>query len=128
MSAIALFAQIRGIWSIDKERRWNKMAESKTEMLGAVYWGYMQSKDVLDSSGRYVGILRGIMIDNKWTIPEVIIEVNKGILDEFGVDYDPLFDVALVNLPTEHVKNVGDVVQLTDNVASLKGIVKLYFE
>jgi len=104
------------------------MAESKTEMLGAVYWGYMQSKDVLDSSGRYVGILRGIMIDNKWTIPEVIIEVNKGILDEFGVDYDPLFDVALVNLPTEHVKNVGDVVQLTDNVASLKGIVKLYFE
>jgi sporulation protein YlmC with PRC-barrel domain len=104
------------------------MPETKTEMMGAVYWGYLQSKDVLDSDGRYVGILRGILIDNKWTIPEVVIEVNKSILDELGVDYDPLFDVALVNLPTEYVKNVGDIVQLTGNVASLKGFVKLYFE
>ncbi len=101
--------------------------ETRTEEMEVVYWGYLQSKDVLDGTGRYVGRLRGIMIDDKWTIPAAIIEVNHDILDELGIETS-IFDVALVNLPTEYVKNVGDVVQLTDDVASLKGFVKLYFE
>ena len=93
-----------------------------------VFWGYLQSKDVLDSNGRYVGLLRGIMIDNKWTIPAAIIEVNPDVMDELGVVYDPVLETGLVNLPTQYVKSVGDVVQLTDDVASLKGFVNLYIE
>ncbi len=102
-------------------------ATQRAEEMEAVFWGYLQSTDVLDSDGRYVGILRGIMIANNWTIPDVIIEVNNNILDELGVDYNPMLDVALVNLPTQYVESVGDVVQLTDNVASLKGKVSMYF-
>ena len=104
-----------------------KSATSKTEEMEIITWGLLQSKDVLDGSGNYVGRLRGIMIDDKWTIPNVIIEVNHDILDEFGIETSVL-DVALVNLPSQYVKNVGDVVQLTDDVASLKGFAKLYFE
>ena len=66
------------------------------------------------------------MIDSNWTIPKVVIEVKKNILDELGIE-KPLLKVALVELPTKYVRNGTDVAQLTDSVDSLKWKAELTF-
>ena len=101
-------------------------AKEKAETKGLVYWGHLESKDVLDPNGRFVGILRGFVITSDWTIPKVVIEVNRSILDELGIE-KPLLSVALVELPTEFVRNGTDVAQLTGDVNSLKWKAELYF-
>jgi sporulation protein YlmC with PRC-barrel domain len=101
-------------------------ATEKTETKGLVYWGYLESKDVMDSNGKFVGVMRGIVIDNNWTIPKVVIEVKKNILDELGIE-KPLLSVALVELPSEYVRNGTDMVQLTGDVNSLKWKAELSF-
>jgi molecular chaperone DnaK (HSP70) len=111
-----------------QETKTEKMetATRESESVQTIYWGYLESKDVLDTNGEYVGVLRGILIADNWTIPEVVIEVNEDVLDEMGVE-TPLFSDALVNLPSRYVRNGSDVVQLTENVASLKEAAKPYF-
>lgn len=101
-------------------------AARKAGTTGFVYWGYLQSKDVLDVNGKFVGVMRGFVIDGNWTIPKVVIEVGDNILDEMDIKRS-LLETALVELPSEYVRNGIDVIQLTGDVDSLKGKANLYF-
>ncbi len=97
------------------------------EMAALVYWGHTGSRDVLDSNGRKVGIVRGFLINKDWMISQLVVEVKKEILDEAGIEQKhKVLNVALVHLPSSYVDVASDVVRLNTDFRSLKGKVDLY--
>ena len=107
----------------------SQMEEVKKQAPGMapVYWGHLASRDLLDSNGREIGVVRGILVDKDWTIPQIVVEAKKEILDEVGIEpKHKVMDVMLVNLPTSYVDVASDVVRLNTDFRSLKGKVKLY--
>ena len=97
------------------------------EMAALVYWGHTGSRDVVDSNGRRVGIVRGFLIDKDWMISQLVVEVKKEILNEVGFEQKhKVLNVALVNLPSSYVDAASDVVKLNTDFNSLRGKVQLY--
>ena len=63
-----------------------QVGKQSPEMAGLVFWGHLASRDVITNDGRKVGVARGILIASDWTIPEIVVEVNRNILDEVGIE------------------------------------------
>jgi len=87
--------------------------------------GCIAPRNIISSEGRIVGQITGGWIDIvSWKVTELVIEVNKDIVDELNVK-KPALRSAKVAIPVQYVKNVGDVVQLDVDVSSLsKSIVE----
>lgn len=110
------------------ERHQMEQVEKREQgMAGLVFWGHLASRDIITADGRKVGVARGILIDKDWTIPQIVVEVDRNILDEVGLEMKHrVINVALVNLPTSYVEVAADVVRLNTNLAGLKGKVNVY--
>ena len=108
----------------------------------------IDSRDVLTDDGRRVGVLKGILVDTAaWTVPQLVVEVDKNALDELKLKKPMLSTVwnisdprvknfldelklkkpgtMLVNVPTTHVRSISDVVQLNTDLASVSSVVTI---
>jgi hypothetical protein len=98
-----------------------------SDIAGMIFWGHTASREVIDSNGRKLGIVRGFLVDKNWMISQLVIEVKKEILDEVGFEQKhKVLNVALVNLPSSYVDVASDVVRLNTAFNSLRGKVHLY--
>jgi sporulation protein YlmC with PRC-barrel domain len=98
-------------------------ATTTTQPAELTYWKTVVAREVYTDDGKLLGALDGIMVDSKtWTVSHCVISVNKEIAEDLNFKKS-MFGAELVNIPISFVKNVGDVVQLNANLASLKGAV-----
>lgn len=123
------------------------MQESTTAMKN-IELGKLDSRDVYSEDGRLVGVLKGILVDTAgWTVPQLVVEVNKKVLDDLNLTKPMLSTyvnvhsphvksfmdelnlkkpgTVLVNVPTTHVRSISDVVQLSSDLASVGSIVTI---
>jgi sporulation protein YlmC with PRC-barrel domain len=114
--------------------------------------GRLESRDVITDDGRLIGVLKGILVDTTaWTVPQLVVEVNKNVLDEIKMQKPMLSTFAvnvptlptnyfkkimddlnirkpgavLVNIPTTHVRGTSDVVQLNTDLSAVGSIVTI---
>ena len=80
-------------------------------------------KDVISKDGRKVGVLVGVNVDTKtWTVHGIVVEVNKEIIEELHIKKSML-KLPKVNLKTDLVAVVGDIVHLNVDLKNLKDYV-----
>jgi sporulation protein YlmC with PRC-barrel domain len=80
-------------------------------------------KDVISKDGRKVGALVGVNVDTKtWTVHAIVVEVNKEIIEELHIKKSML-KLPKVNLKTDLVAVVGDIVHLNVDLKNLKDYV-----
>lgn len=76
-------------------------------------------KDVITKDGRKIGSLIGANLDTtSWVVHSIIVEVNKEIIKDLKVKKSVL-KLPKINVKTNLVSGVGDVVQLTVDLKSL---------
>jgi sporulation protein YlmC with PRC-barrel domain len=81
--------------------------------------GCIEDRDVITTDGRNIGSLTGAWIDiGTWSVTSLVVELNKDVVDELNVK-KPILRTAKVNIPTNYVKNISDVVQLNTDVPTL---------
>lgn len=79
-----------------------------------------ERKDVISHDGRKIGVLVGVNIDTKtWTVHAIVVEVNKDIIEELQVKKSML-KLPRINLKTDLVGIVGDIVHLNVDLKNLK--------
>lgn len=79
-----------------------------------------ERKDVISHDGRKIGVLVGVNIDTKtWTVHAIVVEVNKEIIEELQVKKS-LLKLPRINLKTDLVGVVGDIVHLNVDLKNLK--------
>jgi sporulation protein YlmC with PRC-barrel domain len=82
-----------------------------------------ERKDVISHDGRKIGVLVGVNIDTKiWTVHAIVVEVNKDIVEELQVKKSML-KLPRINLKTDLVGVVGDIVHLNVDLKNLKDYV-----
>jgi sporulation protein YlmC with PRC-barrel domain len=82
-----------------------------------------ERKDVISHDGRKIGVLVGVNIDTKtWTVHAIVVEVNKEIIEELHVKKSML-KLPRINLKTDIVGVVGDIVHLNVDLKNLKDYV-----
>jgi sporulation protein YlmC with PRC-barrel domain len=82
-----------------------------------------ERKDVISHDGRKIGVLVGVNIDTKtWTVHAIVVEVNKDIIEELQVKKSML-KLPRINLKTDLVGVVGDIVHLNVDLKNLKDYV-----
>jgi sporulation protein YlmC with PRC-barrel domain len=82
-----------------------------------------ERKDVISHDGRKIGVLVGVNIDTKtWTVHAIVVEVNKDIIEELQVKKSML-KLPRINLKTDIVGVVGDIVHLNVDLKNLKDYV-----
>ena len=82
--------------------------------------GCIEHKDVITKDGRKIGLLVGANVDtNTWKVPTIIVEVNKELVVELGLQKSMLKSPK-TNISTELINVVGDVIQLSIDLKGLK--------
>jgi sporulation protein YlmC with PRC-barrel domain len=124
------------------------MTQESTTAMKNIELGKLDSRDVYSDDGRLVGVLKGILVDTAaWTVPQLVVEVNKKALDDLNLKKPMLSTyvnvnaphvksfmdelklqkpgTVLVNVPTTHVKSISDVVQLSADLASVSSVITI---
>ena len=82
--------------------------------------GCLKEKDVISKDGKKIGIMIGADIDTtNWSVPTIRVEVDKDIVKELGLEKS-MMKSTKIKLSTGLIEVVGDIVQLTLNVKSLR--------
>ncbi|MDW5562635.1 MAG: hypothetical protein SA339_05350 [Methanomassiliicoccus sp.] len=97
-----------------------------TKPMDLIFWEHSVTKEVYTNDGRLMGTLKGILVDPvAWTIPQLVIEVNKDVLEELNLKKH-MFSTVLVSMPSSYAMGASDVMQLNTNLAAIKGVIKIY--
>ena len=84
--------------------------------------GCIEGRDVITTDGRDIGNLAGAWLDvSTWTVTSLIVELDKTVVDELNVK-KPMLRTARVNIPTNYVRNIADVVQLNTDISTLSAV------
>ncbi|NLI74360.1 MAG: hypothetical protein GX369_06290 [Euryarchaeota archaeon] len=95
------------------------MLQETTTKSQPLEMGHLDERDVITSDGRLIGQLKGAWIDtNNWSVSSLIIDLKKESVDELNVK-KPVLKAARINLSTNHVKRVADVIQLNVDMSGL---------
>lgn len=71
-----------------------------------------ERKRVISKEGRELGFLAGSTIDTvKWTVLSIMVDVPKEQAKELGIK-KKLFKPVIINVSTDLISVVGDVIQL----------------
>lgn len=86
----------------------------------AVYEEALSGRSVIDSSGRSVGEVVGLLIDSEtWRIEALRIKLHKDVTDEIGASHGT-FRAARLDVPTSFIHNVSDAVVLSGPIGTLQ--------
>jgi sporulation protein YlmC with PRC-barrel domain len=97
-----------------------------TKPMELIYWEHSVTREVYTDDGRLVGTLKGILVDPvAWTIPQLVIEVNKDDLEGLNLKKH-MFGTVMVSIPSSIVRSASDVVQLNTNLAAMRDVIKIY--
>jgi sporulation protein YlmC with PRC-barrel domain len=78
--------------------------------------------EIVDEKGRDVGAVEDIMLDDKhWSIPSVLVRVNKDISDIMNVK-KPMLSNSRVSLSTAHIRSASDKIMLSVTTERLSEI------
>jgi sporulation protein YlmC with PRC-barrel domain len=81
--------------------------------------GCLESKNVITTDGRMIGVLTGAWMDtSNWTITALVVELEKDVVEDLNVK-KPFLRTAKVTVPTSTVLNIADVVQLNSDMTNL---------
>ena len=86
----------------------------------AVYEESLSGRSVIDSSGRSVGEVVGLLIDSEtWRIEALRVKLHKDVTDEIGASHGT-FRAARLDVPTAFIHNVSDAVVLSGPIGTLQ--------
>jgi sporulation protein YlmC with PRC-barrel domain len=82
--------------------------------------GCLKEKNVITKDGKMIGTLIGADIETaSWSVPTIRIEVDKDIIRELGLEKS-MMKSTKIKLSTGLIELVGDIVQLSVNLKSLR--------
>ena len=85
-----------------------------------VYEDTLSGRSVIDSTGRSIGEVVGLVIDpDDWRIEAVRVKLHKDVTDEIGASHGA-FRAARLDVPTAFIHNVSDAVVLTGPIGTLQ--------
>jgi sporulation protein YlmC with PRC-barrel domain len=86
----------------------------------AIELSSIERKHVITKDGRNLGDMVGSNIDtSKWTVTSVIVELHKDMIKPMNVK-KPFLGKARIKIRTDQIGVVGDVIQLTMDLDTLK--------
>ena len=86
----------------------------------AVYEESLSGRSVIDSSGRSVGEVVGLLIDSEtWRIEALRVKLHKDVTEEIGASHGT-FRAARLDVPTAFIHNVSDAVVLSGPIGTLQ--------
>lgn len=86
----------------------------------ALELGCLVHKDVITKDGRKIGALVGANVSTSdWTVPTIVVEVNKDLVEQLDLQKSMLKNPR-INITTDLISVVGDVIQLTVEMKGLK--------
>jgi sporulation protein YlmC with PRC-barrel domain len=85
-----------------------------------VYEESVSGRTVVDSTGRVIGVVDGLVIDTEpLQIEALRAKLDRGIADELGASHGP-FHAARLDIPIGFVQSVADAVILKGPVGTLR--------
>ena len=85
-----------------------------------VYEDALSGRSVIDSSGRSIGEVVGLLIDvEKWSIEAVRVKLHKDVTEEIGASHGT-FRAARLDVPIAFIHNVSDSIVLSGPIGSLQ--------
>jgi sporulation protein YlmC with PRC-barrel domain len=85
-----------------------------------VYEEALSGRSVIDSSGRSIGEVVGLLIDvEKWSIEVVRVKLHRDVTEEIGASHGT-FRAARLDVPIGFVHNVSDSIVLSGPIGSLQ--------
>ena len=80
----------------------------------------IEHKHVITKDGRNIGDMVGSNIDTgKWTVISLVVELHKDMVKPLNVK-KPFLSKARIKIRTDQIGVVGDVIQLTMDLETLK--------
>ena len=84
-----------------------------------VYEEALSGRSVIDSAGRAIGEIVGLVVDPEtWHIEAVRVKLNKDVTQEIGASHGT-FRAARLDVPTSFIQNVSDSVVLNGPIGTL---------
>jgi sporulation protein YlmC with PRC-barrel domain len=85
-----------------------------------VYEEALSGRSVIDSSGRSVGEVVGLLIDPEtWRIDALRVKLHKDVTEEIGASHGT-FRAARLDVPTAFIHNVSDAIVLSGPIGTLR--------
>jgi sporulation protein YlmC with PRC-barrel domain len=85
-----------------------------------VYEEALSGRSVIDSSGRSVGEVVGLLIDPEtWRIEALRVKLHKDVTEEIGASHGT-FRAARLDVPTAFIHNVSDAIVLSGPIGTLR--------
>jgi sporulation protein YlmC with PRC-barrel domain len=82
--------------------------------------GCLKERSVITKDGKMIGNLIGADIETEnWSVPTVRIEIDKDFIKELGLEKS-MMKSTKIKLSTGLIELVGDIVQLSVDLKSLK--------
>lgn len=79
----------------------------------------IKGKEILSSNGRSMGEMIDITYDKEFKIDEIVVKMNKEVIDELG-ENKPLLSSLKLGIDVEHVKAFTDNVVLKEPIEQLQ--------
>jgi sporulation protein YlmC with PRC-barrel domain len=85
-----------------------------------VYEEALSGRSVIDSTGRSLGEVVGLVIDSgSWRIEAVRVKLHKDVTKEIGASHGT-FRAARLDVPTAFIQDVSDAIVLSGPIAALQ--------
>jgi sporulation protein YlmC with PRC-barrel domain len=97
-------------------------------MVVMVHADKIVGKQIVSAKGEIMGEVDGLEVDStNWQVTHLHVSLSKDATIELGLK-KPMLSKAVINLPTNLVVSVGEVVTLKDSIKNLRDVVKLVKE
>ena len=85
-----------------------------------VYEEALSGRSVIDSSGRSIGEVVGLLIDvEKWSVEALRVKLHRDVTQEIGASHGT-FRAARLDVPIGFIQNVSDAIVLNGPIGSLR--------
>ena len=85
-----------------------------------VYEEALSGRSVIDSTGRSIGEVVGLLIDAEaWRVEAVRVKLHKDVTAELGASHGT-FRAARLDVPTGFIQNISDAIVLSGPIGALQ--------
>lgn len=85
-----------------------------------VYEEALSGRSVIDSTGRSIGEVVGLLIDPEaWRVEAVRVKLHKDVTAEIGASHGT-FRAARLDVPTGFIQNISDAIVLSGPIGALQ--------
>ena len=85
-----------------------------------VYEEALSGRSVIDSTGRSIGEVTGLLVDpDTWRVEALRVKLNGDVTQEIGASHG-MFRAARLDVPTSFIHNVSDAIVLDGPIGTLR--------